>query len=115
MLVARAGSTVPLALDQDGVWQYRGVALVDFEDRTGPCSMGTKAVRTAIDGTVPASGSRCRRSVATGLIVRETWLWPRPLGAMRVRIAAATGDSCDAALVLTHQRRRHGPPDHHPE
>jgi uncharacterized repeat protein (TIGR04052 family) len=53
-LLTRDGKAVPLTLDQDGVWQHRDVALVDFEDGTGPCSMGTKAIRTAVSGRAAA-------------------------------------------------------------
>jgi uncharacterized repeat protein (TIGR04052 family) len=52
-LITRDGKAVPVALDQDGAWQYRDVALLDFEDGTGPCSVGTKAIHTAVTGKAP--------------------------------------------------------------
>jgi uncharacterized repeat protein (TIGR04052 family) len=54
-LITAAGDAVPLDLDQDGVWQYQNVALLDFE--TGPdngCGEGNTATNTAVHGTVPA-------------------------------------------------------------
>ena len=48
------GSVVPIALDQDQLWQYRDVSLLDFEDGTGPCRNGTPATNRTIRGTVPA-------------------------------------------------------------
>ena len=45
---------VPLQLDQDGLWQYQNVALLDFEDGTGPCGDGgNEQLRTTVVGTVP--------------------------------------------------------------
>lgn len=81
-LVARDGSMVPLTLDQDGVWQYRGVALIDFEDGTGPCSMGTKAVRTTVTGTAPKGeyvGVRFTLGVPFALNHGDPTVAPTPL------------------------------------
>ena len=47
------GNAVPLTLDQDGVWQYENVALLDFEDGSGPCQNGNTALNTTIRGTLP--------------------------------------------------------------
>lgn len=44
---------MPLALDQDGIWQLGGTALLDFEDATGACANGTAEVNTVVKGTVP--------------------------------------------------------------
>ncbi len=54
-LVSATGSEAPLELDQDGVWQYQNVALIDFE--TGPengCAEGNEAVNAVVKGSVPA-------------------------------------------------------------
>lgn len=48
------GSDVPVALVQDGLWQYQNVTLLDFEDRTGSCVNGTPEKNGVIHGTVPA-------------------------------------------------------------
>ncbi|MGA0805426.1 MAG: MbnP family copper-binding protein [Pseudohongiellaceae bacterium] len=45
---------VPLALEQDGVWQYQDVALLDFEDGSGPCQNGNAPTNHVVRGTVPA-------------------------------------------------------------
>jgi uncharacterized repeat protein (TIGR04052 family) len=53
-LLRQDGSTVPVQLTQDGVWQYQDVALIDFENGTGPCRNGTVSTNTAVRGQVPA-------------------------------------------------------------
>lgn len=52
-LLRQDGSSVPVQLTQDGVWQYQNVALIDFENGTGPCRNGTSATNTSVRGTVP--------------------------------------------------------------
>jgi uncharacterized repeat protein (TIGR04052 family) len=52
-LLDRAGRAVTLHLEQDGVWQLDRIALLDFEDGTGPCRNGTPAVNTTIRGWLP--------------------------------------------------------------
>lgn len=47
------GSSVPVTLTQDGLWQNEGVALVDFEDATGTCTNGTPQTHTSIEGAIP--------------------------------------------------------------
>ncbi|MEM9488654.1 MAG: MbnP family copper-binding protein [Myxococcota bacterium] len=45
---------VALELEQDGVWQYENVALLDFENASDACAeAGTTETNTAIRGTVP--------------------------------------------------------------
>ncbi len=53
-LVRQDGSTVPVQLAQDGVWQQQSVALLDFENGTGPCRNGTEATNTSVRGQVLA-------------------------------------------------------------
>ncbi len=53
-LLRHDGSTVPVQLAQDGVWQQQSVALLDFENGTGPCRNGTEATNTSVRGQVPA-------------------------------------------------------------
>lgn len=48
------GKEVPLTLTDDGAWQQDGVALLDFENKTGLCSNGTEATNDRLVGT--ASG-----------------------------------------------------------
>ena len=46
---------VPLHLEQDGVWQVEDVALLDFEDGSGPCGeIGNPALNGEIRGMAPA-------------------------------------------------------------
>lgn len=54
-LVTEDGEEVPLSLDQDiHPWQYENVALLDFEDGTGPCSsIGNDLLNDEVHGTVP--------------------------------------------------------------
>lgn len=48
------GNAVPVELEQDGMWQYQTVVLLDFEDKTGSCTNGTPETNTVIHGAVPA-------------------------------------------------------------
>lgn len=52
-LVSTDGTEVPLALTDDGAWQLEGLALLDFEDKTGLCSNGTPQMNTQLVGTLP--------------------------------------------------------------
>lgn len=60
-LVDGEGRGVPLALDQDGLWQYQGVALLDFEDGTAGCRNGTPQTRNVVTGIAPAGDYRTVR------------------------------------------------------
>ena len=53
-LMDEAGRIVPVTLAQDGVWQFENIALLDFENGSGPCRNGTAATNTTVRGTVPA-------------------------------------------------------------
>ncbi len=53
-LVTADGDEVPVTLDQDGLWQSGGLALLDFEDKTGTCANGTAPTNTVIKGTYDA-------------------------------------------------------------
>ena len=53
-LVDEAGRAVPVTLAQDGVWQLDNIALLDFENGSGPCRNGTTGMNTEVRGTVPA-------------------------------------------------------------
>lgn len=48
------GTGVPMTLDQDGLWQYKNVALVDLEDGTGACRNGNAPMHPSISGSVTA-------------------------------------------------------------
>jgi len=53
-LVDDAGRAVPVTLAQDGIWQIDNIALLDFENGTGPCRNGTSGMNTEVRGSVPA-------------------------------------------------------------
>jgi uncharacterized repeat protein (TIGR04052 family) len=53
-LVTAAGAEHPVDLDDDGVYQGGGVAMLDFEDGTGACNNGTAELHTTLKGTVRA-------------------------------------------------------------
>lgn len=53
-LIGANGKPVDVELEQDGKWQYKNVALLDFEDDSGSCSNGTSAMNTKLVGRVPA-------------------------------------------------------------
>ncbi len=53
-LIDTQGRAVPLALTQDGTWQLDNLALLDFEDGSGPCRNGTAATNTTVRGSVPS-------------------------------------------------------------
>ncbi|XXY52362.1 MbnP family copper-binding protein [Sorangium sp. So ce269] len=48
------GEEVPVALEQDGLWQFQDVALLDFEDKSGSCANGTQETNSRVRGSVPA-------------------------------------------------------------
>lgn len=57
-LIDRQGKAVPVKLDQDDLWQYRNVALLDFEDGSGPCRNGNPGLHQQVTGSVPAGDYR---------------------------------------------------------
>ncbi len=52
-LMRADGEAVALELEQDGLWQYENLALLDFENDSGACSNGTSQTRTVVRGAVP--------------------------------------------------------------
>jgi len=51
------GTSVPLELEQDGLWQHGSVALLDFEDGTAGCRNGNEHIRTTVTGSVPTEAA----------------------------------------------------------
>ncbi len=81
-LIDATGKAVPLKLDQDERWQHRDVALLDFENRTGPCLTGTQETRDIVAGTVPAGtyrGLRFSLGVPFELNHADATIAPSPL------------------------------------
>jgi len=53
-LVTAEGKEVPLTLDQDGLWQYSNLAMLDFENKVQPCNAeGTTLTNTVVHGMAP--------------------------------------------------------------
>lgn len=81
-LIDASGKAVKVALTQDGTWQHRGVALLDFEDGTSPCGNGNQETRGVVEGTVPAGdyrGVRFTLGIPFELNHRELVKQPSPL------------------------------------
>lgn len=81
-LLRRDGTAVALDLNQDGVWQYRDVALIDFENGSGSCRNGTAPTNTAIRGTAPAgaySGVELTVGVPFALNHQDPTIAPSPM------------------------------------
>ena len=81
-LIRDDGQAVPLALNQDGVWQHQNVALLDFENGTGPCRNGTAPTNTSVRGVVPAgryTGVELTVGVPFNLNHQDPTLAPAPL------------------------------------
>jgi uncharacterized repeat protein (TIGR04052 family) len=49
-LITTDGLAVPVVLNDDDLWQTGGVALLDFENGTGPCDNGTPEMRDSVVG-----------------------------------------------------------------
>lgn len=81
-LVDDKGAEVPFELEQDGVWQYKGVALLDFEDKTGSCVNGTEVTHTTLQGKAPAGvykGLKFKVGVPFELNHADSAVAPSPL------------------------------------
>lgn len=53
-LITDNGDTVDFALQQDGLWQWENIALLDFEDATESCiDSGTEPTNMQLIGTIP--------------------------------------------------------------
>jgi len=81
---------VPIALTQDGLWQYTadmsvpedGVVLLDFENDTGSCANGTAPTNTVVTGNVPMGnydGIKFRLGVPASLNHADAAIAPSPL------------------------------------
>jgi len=65
-LVRDDGTEEALVLDQDGAWQVDDLALLDFEDATGRCSLaGSRETNRSVRGTVPPDACPSRATTAT--------------------------------------------------
>jgi uncharacterized repeat protein (TIGR04052 family) len=106
-LVTRDGREAAVTLDQDSLYQNGSLALLDFEDGSGPCLNGNAATHTAVTGTV-AEGDytsvrfvigvpfeRNHRDLATQpsplSVTRMFWAWNSGHKFVRLDAKASTG------------------------
>jgi len=81
-LIDKQGNAVPVVLDQDGVWQYQNLALLDFEDGKGACRNGNSGLHQQVSGTVAKGkyrGVRFTLGVPFELNHGDPTLAPSPL------------------------------------
>ena len=52
-LIDAGGDAVAFDVEDDGIWQVDGIALLDFEDAKGSCSNGTAETHMAVTGSAP--------------------------------------------------------------
>lgn len=82
-LVTADGREVAVELEQDGLWQYQNVALLDFENGAGPCAAaGNAATNTTVRGTVPAgvyTGAKFKLGLPFSLNHGDASTAPSPL------------------------------------
>jgi uncharacterized repeat protein (TIGR04052 family) len=86
-LIATDGREVPLRLRADSLWQHENVALLDFEDGTGPCANGTAETRDVVVGAVPEGsyrGVRFELGVPFALNHADLATLPPPLSLTRL-------------------------------
>lgn len=113
-LLDAIGNEVPVTLDEEDTWQHQGVALLDFEDRTGLCSNGTAPTNLTVRGRVARSstwtGLRFRLGVPFALNHADLASLPSPLnltalwwnwqgGHKFLRIDGRTQDATGTVLV----------------
>lgn len=81
-LLDAKGNATPVNLDQDGKWQYKTVALLDFENKAGACTNGTSEIRDRMTGTIPKgnyTGLKFTLGVPFDLNHSDATLAPSPL------------------------------------
>lgn len=53
-LLKSNGDEVPVELDEDDLFQAKGIGFIDFEDGAGACNQGDAAMNTELKGVAPA-------------------------------------------------------------
>lgn len=112
------GTTVPVTLAQDGLWQDGDLALLDFEDGTASCANGTPELHRELTGTVPVgqyTGARFiigvpfernHLDLATQrpplTLSRLFWSWTGGYKFMRVDLRALRSDTTAAVPWMIH-------------
>ncbi|WP_395805827.1 MbnP family copper-binding protein [Archangium minus] len=82
-LVSDTGQEVAVSLTDDGMWQAKNAALLDFADKTGLCSNGTAETNARVVGKVPMGnyrGLRFRVGLSQALNHQDVTLEPAPFG-----------------------------------
>jgi len=93
-LIDDKGQAVPVELEQDGIWQYQNLALLDFEDGTGPCRNGNVGLRDSVTGQIPEGryqGVRFTLGVPFNLNHSDPTIAPSPLNLTSLFWAWQTG------------------------
>ena len=96
-LVTATGKVVPVALRDDAPWQVHDLALLDFEDGSGPCSNGTPETRDFVIGDAKldardhVAGVRFTIGVPAALNHHDITLEKPPLTLSQMFWAWATG------------------------
>jgi uncharacterized repeat protein (TIGR04052 family) len=120
-LIGERGEEVAVQLQDDSLWQSGGVALLDFENGSGPCSNGNADMRDVVLGSAPAgryTGVRFAVGVPFSLnhldltqqssplsLARMFWAWNSGQKFLRVDMATEGGErrtpSTDGAAAST--------------
>lgn len=109
-LLRKDGDAVALALDQDGIWQYKNVVLLDFEDGTGYCRNGNSATHQGVSGVAPSGeaeyvGLRFTLGVPFDLDHLDTVSAPSPLNMTAMFWTWQSGYKLMRAEVATLRQR----------
>lgn len=114
LLRSSDGAEVAVDLEQDGIWQYQNVALLDFEDASSACANGTAELHGQVRGTVPAGdydGVVFKVGVPFELNHTDVSVAPSPLNVSslswswnggRLFLAAVAGAKKDDATMNAH-------------
>ncbi len=112
-LIGEHGEEIPVQLQSDSLWQSEGVALLDFENGSGPCSNGNADMRDVVLGTAPAGdyrGVRFAVGVPFSLNHLDLTTQPSPLSLARMFWAWNSGHKFLRVDMTTEVGDRRGAP-----
>lgn len=112
-LIGASGEEIPLQLHEDSLWQSGGVALLDFENGSGPCSNGNADMRDVVMGVAPAGeyrGVRFAVGVPFSLNHLDLTTQPSPLSLARMFWAWNSGHKFLRLDMTTEGGDRRGAP-----
>jgi uncharacterized repeat protein (TIGR04052 family) len=114
-LVDTTGTELPMTLEQDGLWQYQNLALLDFENKMTPCDDGTTETNFVVHGSasagsgtytgihfqlgVPATLNHSNQAVAPPPLNLSGLFWTWMDGYKFLRTEGATADQSSAFTV----------------